>query len=144
MRAVVLNGPGMGNIRCVQDGEAGLALYGQPAKLPGYGELQAGDSVEVTGRLKFRNGLPELNPTTSLHKLAAGQRLHALQVPTAQATAACAETDESRSVEITGVSRLLTPAGNASYLLNGTAGNRGLQRLIPLGCSIFVVRLFAA
>jgi hypothetical protein len=39
VRAMVLNGPEMGNIRYVQDGEAGLALYSQPAKLPGYGEL---------------------------------------------------------------------------------------------------------
>ena len=44
VRAVVLNGGEMGNIRYIQDGEAGLALYAQPTKLPGYGELRAGDS----------------------------------------------------------------------------------------------------
>src|SRR4051812_36530631 len=57
VRAVVLNGPEMGNIRYVQDAEAGLALYAQPAKLAGFGDLQAGDSIQVTGQLKSYNGL---------------------------------------------------------------------------------------
>jgi hypothetical protein len=130
VRAVVLNGAEMGNIRYVQDGEAGLALYAQPAKLPGFGELQAGDSIQVTGQLKAYNGLLEMDPITSFHKLAGGQRLHPLRVPVAQATTAFAEEHESRLIEIKGVTRLLTPAGapaealagNANYLLDGTAG----------------------
>lgn len=130
VRAVVLNGAEMGNIRYVQDGEAGLALYAQAAKLPGYGELQAGDSVQVTGQLKAYNGLLEMDPITSFHKLASGQRLHPLRVPVAQVTTAFAEANESRLIEIKGVTRLLTPtgapaealAGNANYLLDGTAG----------------------
>jgi hypothetical protein len=130
VRAVVLNGAEMGNIRYVQDGEAGLALYAQAAKLPGYGELQAGDSIQVTGQLKAYNGLLEMDPIASFHKLAGGQRLHPLRVPVAQVTTAFAEANESRLIEIKGVTRLLTPtgtqaealAGNANYLLDGTAG----------------------
>lgn len=130
VRAVVLNGAEMGNIRYVQDAEAGLALYAQPAKLPGFGELEAGDSIQVTGQLKAYNGLLEMDPVASVHKLATGQRLRALRVPVAEATTAFAEANESRLVEITGVTRLLTPAatpagallGNANYLLDGTAG----------------------
>src|SRR3954467_2735393 len=57
VRAIVLNGAEMGNVRYVQDPEAGLALYAQPAKLPGYGDLRAGDSIQVTGQLKLYNGL---------------------------------------------------------------------------------------
>ena len=48
VRAVVLNGAEMGNIRYVQDSEADLALYAQAAKLPGFGELRADDSIQVT------------------------------------------------------------------------------------------------
>ncbi|WP_310397934.1 fibronectin type III domain-containing protein [Hymenobacter sp.] len=130
VRAVVLNGAELGNIRYVQDAEAGLAIYAQPAKVPGFGELQAGDSVQVTGQLKTYNGLLEMDPVESVHKLATGRRLRALRVPAGEAAAAFAEANEGRLVEITGVTRLLTPAatpagvlrGNANYLLDGTAG----------------------
>jgi hypothetical protein len=130
VRAVVLNGAEMGNVRYVQDAEAGLALYAQPAKLPGYGELRAGDSIQVTGQLKVYNGLLEMDPVASVHKLAGGVRLRAVQVPAAQATTAFVEANEGRLLEITGVPRLLTPAGtpvtalagNANYLINGQPG----------------------
>ena len=130
VRAVVLNGGELGNIRYIQDGEAGLALYAQPAKLPGYGELRAGDSIQVTGQLKAYNGLLEMDPVASFHKMAAGVRLRAVRVPVAQATTAFIEANESRLLEITGVNQLATPsgatasnlAGNANYLLNGLPG----------------------
>lgn len=130
VRAVVLNGAEMGNVRYVQDGEAGLALYAQPTKLPGYGELRAGDSIQVTGQLKDYNGLLEVDPIASLHKVASGLRLRPIPVPVAQVTAAFAEANESRLLEIKGVKRLATPAGapaaalagNANYLLDGVAG----------------------
>ncbi|HEX8326581.1 MAG TPA: fibronectin type III domain-containing protein [Hymenobacter sp.] len=130
VRAVVLNGDEMGNIRYVQDSEAGLALYAHPAKLPGFGELRAGDSIQVTGQLKLYNGLLEMDPVASLHKLAGGRRLRAVEVTAAQATTAFIESNESRLMEIKGVTRLLTPAntpvrtlaGNANYLINGLPG----------------------
>ncbi|MDB5233055.1 MAG: hypothetical protein JWR44_48 [Hymenobacter sp.] len=130
VRAVVLNGGEMGNIRYVQDNEAGLALYAQPAKLPGFGELRAGDSIQVTGQLKAYNGLLEMDPVASFHKLATGARLRTVRVPVAQASTAFVEANEGRLIEITGVSQLATPtgmaatalAGNANYLLNGLPG----------------------
>ncbi|GAB3572858.1 hypothetical protein [Hymenobacter daeguensis] len=130
VRAVVLNGPEMGNIRYVQDAEAGLALYAQPAKLPGYGDLQAGDSVQVTGQLKNYNGLLEMDPIVSFHKLAGGRRLRPVRVPVAQAASAFTEANEGRLLEITGGTKLLTPAGtpagalagNSNYLLDGLPG----------------------
>ena len=130
VRAVVLNGAEMGNIRYVQDSGAGLALYAQPSKLPGYGDLKAGDSLQVTGQLKVYNGLMEMDPISSFHKLASGVRLRSIKVPVAQASAAFIEANESRLLEITGVSRLLTPAGgtvstlagNANYLMDGLTG----------------------
>jgi Fibronectin type III domain len=130
IRAVVLNGAEMGNMRFVQDAEAGLSLYAQAAKLPGFGELRAGDSIQVTGQLKAYNGLLEMDPITSFHKLASGVRLRALQIPVAQASTAFVEANESRLIDITGVTRLTNPAGsaalslagNANYLLNGQPG----------------------
>ncbi|MET4076253.1 hypothetical protein [Hymenobacter sp. UYCo722] len=136
IRAVVLNGPEMGNIRYVQDADAGLALYAQPAKTPGFGELHAGDSIQVTGQLKVYNGLTEMDPIASFHKLASGVRVRALQVPVERATEAFVEANESRLLEIKGVTRLTMPtgtvattlAGNSNYLLNGQVG--GLVRIM--------------
>lgn len=131
IRAVVINGTEMGNIRYVQDADAGLALYAQPAKLPGFAELRAGDSIQVTGQLKVYNGLIEMDPIASFHKLAGGVRVRALQVPVERATEAFVEANESRLLEIKGVTRLTTPtgstattlAGNSNYLLNGQTGS---------------------
>ena len=136
IRAVVINGAEMGNIRYVQDADAGLALYAQPTKMPGFGELRAGDSIQVTGQLKVYNGLTEMDPITSFHKLASGVRVRALQVPAERATEAFVEANESRLLEIKGVTRLTTPtgsvtttlAGNSNYLLNGQTG--GLVRVV--------------
>ena len=136
IRAVVINGTEMGNIRYVQDADAGLALYAQPAKTPGFGELRAGDSIQVTGQLKVYNGLTEMDPIASFHKLAGGVRVRALQVPAERVTEAFVEANESRLLEIKGVTRLTTPtgtaatalAGNSNYLLNGQAG--GLLRVM--------------
>jgi len=130
VRAVVLNGTEMGNIRYVQDGSAGLALYAQPTKLAGYGDLRAGDSIQVTGQLKIYNGLLEMDPITSFHKLASGLKLRPIKVPVAQAATAFNEANESRLLVVTGVTRMTTPngqeatslAGNANYLLDNLPG----------------------
>ena len=136
IRAVVINGSEMGNIRYVQDADAGLALYAQPTKMPGFGELRAGDSIQVTGQLKVYNGLTEMDPIASFHKLASGVRVRALRVPAERANEAFVEANESRLLEIKGVTRLTTPAGtvatalagNSNYLLNGQTG--GLVRIM--------------
>ena len=130
VRAVVANGSELGNLRFVQDANAGLALYALASKVPGFAELQAGDSIQVTGTLKNYNGLLEMDPVTVLHKLAGGRQPRPLRVPVAGAAAILTEANEGRLVEITGVTRLTSPAGSevttiaasANYLLNGQAG----------------------
>ena len=130
VRAVVVNGPELGNLRFVQDADAGLALYALASKVPGFGELRAGDSIQVTGQLKNYNGLLEMDPVTALHKLAGGRLPRPLRVPVAGAAIALTEANEGRLVEVTGVTRLTSPAGaevstiaaSANYLLNGQAG----------------------
>ena len=118
IRAVVINGVEMSNIRYVQDADAGLALYAQPAKMPGFGELRAGDSIQVTGQLQVYNGLTEMDPIASFHKLASGVR--ALQVPVERVTEAFVEANECRLLEIKSVTRLTTPAGTVATTLAGT------------------------
>lgn len=130
IRAVVINGPEMGNLRYVQDADAGLALYAQPTKLPGFGDLHAGDSIQVTGQLKVYNGLMEMDPIASFHKLAGGMRVRALQVPAERATEAFVEANEGRLLEVKGVKHLTnltgSPAmsfnGNTNYLIDGMPG----------------------
>ncbi|WP_345058471.1 hypothetical protein [Hymenobacter glaciei] len=130
IRAVVINGPEMGNLRYVQDTDAGLALYAQPTKLPGFGDLHAGDSIQVTGQLKVYNGLMEMDPIASFHKLASGMRVRAVQVPAERAAEAFVEANEGRLLEIKGVKRLTnltgSPAmsfnGNTNYLIDGLPG----------------------
>ena len=130
VRAVVLNGAELGNIRYVQDADAGLALYALPTKVPGFSELQAGDSVQVTGTLKSYNGLLEMDPVASVVKLGADRPLRAKQVLLTEASEAWAEANESRLLEIKGVTHLTAPSGtkatslsgNTNYLLNGQPG----------------------
>jgi hypothetical protein len=130
LRAVVTNGAELGNIRYVQDTDAGLALYAQAAKVPGFGELRVGDSIQVTGVLKNYNGLLEMDPVQSVHTLSRGTRLRTLRVPAEQATAAMTEANEGRLLEFTGVTKLgqfnggnaTTLAANSNYLINGLPG----------------------
>ena len=71
-----------------------------------------------------------MDPIISYYKLATGVRLRGLQVPVAQAAMAFVETNKGRLLEITGVTRLTNPTGNAAlslarnanYPLNGLPG----------------------
>ncbi|MFD1874654.1 fibronectin type III domain-containing protein [Hymenobacter bucti] len=136
VRGLVLNGAELGGLRFVQDGESGLALYALPSRVPGFDALHAGDSVQVTGQLKNYNGLLEMDPVLAVHKVTGNRPLRALRVPAAALTGAFVEANEGRLVEITGVTRLTSPAGatvttlaaNANYLLNGQSG--GLLRVV--------------
>ena len=127
IRAVVLNGPELGGLRYVQDGEAGLALYALPTRVPGFDELRAGDSLQVTGQLKNYNNLLEMDPVTAVRKISGGRPLHSLKVPMADVASAFVEANEGRLLEITGVSRLTSPTGtpattltaNSNFLLDG-------------------------
>ena len=60
VKGVVSNGTELGSIRYLQDGTAGIAIYGNT--LTG---LTTGDSVTATGVLFDFSGLLELSPTNS-------------------------------------------------------------------------------
>jgi hypothetical protein len=130
VRGVVSNGPELGALRFVQDGEAGLALYALPTRVPGYDELRAGDSLQVTGQLKNYNGLLEMDPITTVRKINSGHKVRALKVPVKDISTAFVEANEGRLLEITGVSKLTNPTGapvealaaNANFLLDGEKG----------------------
>ena len=127
VRGVVLNGAELGNLRFVQDAGAGLALYASPGKVPGFSELRAGDSIQVTGQLKLYNGLLEMDPISVVQRLAKDRPLRALPAPAGNPAAVFSEAYESRLVEIKGVKALTTADGapittfaaNTNYLLDG-------------------------
>ncbi len=127
VRAVVLNGPELGGLRYVQDGEAGLALYALPTRVPGFDELRAGDSLQVTGQLKSYNNLLEMDPITAVRKISSGRPVRAVKVPMSSVTTAFVEANEGRLLEITGVSQLTSATGtpaetltaNSNFLLDG-------------------------
>jgi len=60
VKGVVSNGTELGSIRYLQDGTAGIAIYGNTLS-----SLTTGDSVTATGVLFDFSGLLELSPTTS-------------------------------------------------------------------------------
>lgn len=130
VRGVVLNGPELGGLRFVQDGEAGLALYSLPSRIEGFDDLRAGDSIQATGLLKNYQGLLEMDPVTTVQRISGGRTLRAIKVPATTVSSAFAEANEGRLVEITGVSRITNTAGtpvtslsaNSNYLLDGQQG----------------------
>ncbi len=130
VRGVVTNGPELGAVRFVQDAEAGLALYALPTRVPGYDELRAGDSLQVTGQLKSYNGLLEMDPITSVQKISGGHKVRVLKVPMAEVTNMFTEANEGRLLEVSGVGKITNPTGvpvatlaaNSNYLLDGEKG----------------------
>ncbi|MFN5636936.1 MAG: hypothetical protein ACK454_06515, partial [Flavobacteriales bacterium] len=60
VKGVVSNGTELGSIRYMQDGTAGIAIYGNTLS-----SLTTGDSVTATGVLFDFSGLLELSPTNS-------------------------------------------------------------------------------
>lgn len=128
VRGVVVNGPELGNIRYIQDKEAGLALFSNT--LDDLKNLMPGDSVEAHGVLKNYNSLLEMDPVQSVRKLGSGRKFAPVTVSAAELTKVLSEAYEGRLVKITDVDRLTTTggqaatalAGNMNYLLNGQGG----------------------
>ncbi|GGG55016.1 fibronectin type III domain-containing protein [Hymenobacter glacieicola] len=125
VRGVVENGPELGQLRFIQDRTHGLALFSTTNA-----ELQAlmpGDSVLATGTLKNYNGLLEMDPVTSVQKLASNRRVVATEVAATDVATAFEEGYEGRLLRITGITSLTTSAstpaealkGNTNYLING-------------------------
>lgn len=71
IRGVVTNGQELGSIRYIQDLAAALPAFPGSGSVPGFaGQVQRGDSVEVTGTLIDFNGLLEISPITAFTVLA--------------------------------------------------------------------------
>lgn len=125
IQGIVTNGPELGQLRFVQDQEAGLAVFSTTnADLHA---LVPGDSVLITGTLKDYKGLLEMDPVAKVVKLASGRRVTPLEVAAADLNSAFVEANEGRLLRIKGLSRLTTTgggaveklAGNTNYLLDG-------------------------
>jgi phosphatidylserine/phosphatidylglycerophosphate/cardiolipin synthase-like enzyme len=118
VRGIVTNGSELGSIRYVQDGTAGIALYGTNLS-----SLQRGDSVLATGTLTSYNNLLEITPVASFTNLGA-QPEPAYQVKT---PSQFNESVESEVLQFNNCTFALgggTFAGNTNY--NVTSGGQAL------------------
>lgn len=135
VRGVVTNGPELGQLRFVQDQEAGLAVFSTTNT--DLHALVPGDSVHITGTLKNYNGLLEMDPVASVTKLAAGRKVVPLEVEAADLTTVFTDEYEGRLIRIKGLTSLTTATGtpiealkgNTNYLLNG-------QRATPVRINV--------
>ncbi|HEX2898334.1 MAG TPA: phospholipase D-like domain-containing protein, partial [Bacteroidia bacterium] len=119
VRGIVTNGSELGSIRYVQDGTAGIALYGSNLS-----SLQRGDSVVATGTLTSYNNLLEITPVSAFTALGT-QPLPAIPTITVPQMG---ESTESELVRLDNCSFALgggTFAGNTNY--NVTCGGQALQ-----------------
>ncbi|RSK43640.1 hypothetical protein [Hymenobacter perfusus] len=135
VRGVVTNGPELGQLRFVQDRQAGLAVFSTTNT-----DLHAlipGDSVQITGTLKNYNGLLEMDPVASVTKLASGRPVVPIEVEAADLATVFTDEYEGRLIRIKGLTSLTTATGtpiealkgNTNYLLNG-------QRATPVRINV--------
>lgn len=125
VRGIISNGAELGQLRFVQDKQAGLAAFS--LNNPSFAALQPGDSVQFTGTLKNYSGLLEMDPVATVQKLASGRRIPVLETTAAEAATLFVEANEGRLLHIRGLASITasdgTPAealkGNTNYLLNG-------------------------
>ncbi|MBK9452830.1 MAG: T9SS type A sorting domain-containing protein [Bacteroidetes bacterium] len=119
VRGIVTNGSELGSIRYVQNGTAGIAIYGSNLS-----SLQRGNSVVATGPLTNYNNLLEVTPVNSFTDLGP-QTLPAFQTITVPQMN---ETTEGELVRFDNCTFALgggTFAGNTNY--NVTSGGQTLQ-----------------
>lgn len=76
VQGTVTNGPELGDIRYLQDGTAGIALYPGNGSAPGFSaSVQTGDSISLSGYLTNYNGLLEITPVLSFQVIAKNRPL---------------------------------------------------------------------
>jgi hypothetical protein len=71
IKGVSADGGELGSIRYIQDATGGLPVYGGTS----VGSINRGDSVEITGELKYFNGLLEIDPITNVNALGTGTEI---------------------------------------------------------------------
>jgi phosphatidylserine/phosphatidylglycerophosphate/cardiolipin synthase-like enzyme len=86
VRGIITCGPEFGRMRFVQDTTAGIGLFPGIGSIPDVDtRMNAGDSVEITGRLGVFRGLRQLSPIISFRVLAPNRPLPAPRVINAEA-----------------------------------------------------------
>ncbi|MCB9284471.1 MAG: hypothetical protein H6563_10390 [Lewinellaceae bacterium] len=79
VKGIALNGPELGDFRYIQDETGAIALHPGTGSVAGLENVQAGDEVQVTGRLDSYQGLLELTPLFSIEVLSSGNPLPEVQ-----------------------------------------------------------------
>ena len=73
---IVTSGPSLGNVRYLQDGTGGIAVFPGSGSAPGF-TVQPGDDLTLTGTLTNYNGLLEITPITAFTVNSSGNALPA-------------------------------------------------------------------
>jgi phosphatidylserine/phosphatidylglycerophosphate/cardiolipin synthase-like enzyme len=123
---IVMNGGELGNIRFIQDGTAGIGVFGTASMVT---SLQSGDSVIVSGTVKNFNALLEIDPVTSVTVVGTNKTLYAPVNFSLPFTPAYAEAYEGSLVRLNGATSITNTsggsfpsfAGNTNYRINGDA-----------------------
>ncbi len=125
VRGVVVNGPELGVIRYLQDGTAGISIYGSNIS-----SIQRGDSVVATGTLTSYNNLLEITPVSSFTVLNSNNPISVTSIQTAQ----IGEALEGELVRIDSC-QFNTPGGTFSGNTNYQMSKNGQSFTIRIGNS---------
>ena len=123
VRGVVVNGPELGGIRYLQDGTAGISIYGSNIS-----SIQRGDSVVATGTLTSYNNLLEITPVSSFTVLNSNNPITVTAIQTSQ----IAEALEGELVRIDSC-QFNTPGGTFSGNTNYQMSKNGQSFTIRIG-----------
>ena len=127
VKGIAINGSEFGNVRYIQDGTGGLALFG--GNLSG---VQRGDTLEATGTVSPYYNLFEITPVSQFDIVNSGNPLPSPQIETMNS--GYAEAFEGELVRINGVSFTATGtfSGNTNYdLTDGSITIEDAIRINP-------------
>lgn len=100
VQGIVTNGAELGTIRYMQDGTAGIAAFPGNNSVNGFGEVEIGDRIIITGELSEFRGLLEISPISSFEILS---RNNTLPEPKEVLISQLTDENESQLVKINNV-----------------------------------------
>jgi phosphatidylserine/phosphatidylglycerophosphate/cardiolipin synthase-like enzyme len=135
VRGIVTNGLEIGQlIRYFQDSTAALATFYGNSNLPAFAAVKRGDSLEITGRLRYFNQLLQIDPIQSYRIINAN---NPVPPPLSITASGFAAANESKLVKLSNVNFINpsgTFAGNVNYNVN--MGGQTVQIRIQNGSAL--------
>jgi len=120
VEGIVTNGAELGIIRYLQDATGAIPAYPGTGSAVGFPDnVERGDLIQVTGTLKYFNGLLEIDPITSYDVISSG---NTLPDPLVVSPNGVNETNEAKLLKVTGVT--FDDAGSLFSVGNYSFSNR--------------------